>query len=47
MRGNLDDNDRQDRALMFMVGITGFDILTKAFNRKAPREIPQVEEITQ
>lgn len=45
MRGNLDKHEMQDNSLMFMVGITGFDILTKAFNRKAPREIPVAEEI--
>jgi hypothetical protein len=47
LRGNLDKNNLQDRSLMFIVGITGFDILTKAFNRTAPREIPKVEEITE
>lgn len=46
-RGNLDDNNLQDRALMFMIGMTGFDILTKAYDRSAPREIPKAEEITE
>jgi hypothetical protein len=46
-RGNVAQNNLQDRSLMFMVGITGFDILTKASNRSAPREIPTVEEIAE
>ncbi len=43
-RGNLDDNSLQDRSVMFLVGITGYDIFSKAFNRSAPREIPEAEE---
>lgn len=46
-RGNVDENNLQDRSLMFMFGITGFDILSKAFSRSAPRDIPSVEDITQ
>lgn len=45
-RGNVDEHNLQDRSLMFMFGVTGFDILTKAFSRSAPREIPQVEDIS-
>jgi hypothetical protein len=45
VRGSLEQHNKQDSSLMFMIGITGFDILTKAFNRKAPRDIPVAEDI--
>ena len=44
-RGNLDTNKLQDDAFMLMVGFTGFDVLSKAPDRKAPREIPEAEDI--
>lgn len=47
MRGNVDENNLQDRSLMFMLGITGFDILSKPFTRNTPREIPKTEEISE
>jgi len=46
-RGNVEDHNLQDRSLMFMFGISGFDILSKPFTRTAPREIPQVEELSE
>lgn len=46
-RGNLAENNLQDRSLMFMIGLTGFDVLSKGSRRTAPREIPEVEEITE
>lgn len=47
MRGNTDKNTMQDRGLMIMFGITGFDILTRDANRSAPRDIPKTEEIAE
>lgn len=44
-RGSLEKNNLSDRSLMFMFGITGFDIISKAPDRTAPREIPKAEEI--
>lgn len=44
-RGSLDTNKQSDNSLMFMFGITGFDVFNKAPNRTAPREIPKMEEI--
>ena len=44
-RGNLATNKLQDDAFMFMIGFTGFDILSKAADRKAPREIPEAEDM--
>jgi hypothetical protein len=41
------DNKLQDRSLMFMFGITGFDVLTRDFKRTAPREIPKAEELSE
>lgn len=43
-RGDLATNNLEDQSFMFMIGLTGFDIITKAPDRKAPREIPQAEE---
>ena len=44
-RGDLTTNKLRDDAFMLMVGFTGFDIITKAADRKAPREIPVAEDI--
>ncbi|MEF3694164.1 MAG: hypothetical protein V3576_02335 [Candidatus Cloacimonadota bacterium] len=44
-RGDLTENGLMDSSFMLMLGMTGFDILTKAPDRKAPREIPLAEEI--
>ncbi|HPF08973.1 MAG TPA: hypothetical protein PL020_04485 [Candidatus Cloacimonadota bacterium] len=44
-RGSLEKNNLSDRSLMFMFGITGFDIISKAPDRTAPREIPKAEEL--
>jgi len=45
-RGNLDTNNLSDTSLMFMLGFTGFDIISKAGNRSAPRDIP-VKEVSE
>ncbi len=45
-RGNLDTNQLSDTSLMFMLGFTGFDIISKAGNRTAPRDIP-VKEVSE
>lgn len=45
IRGSTEQNNLQDRSLMFLLGITGFDIFTKPFTRSAPRDIPIIEEI--
>jgi len=47
IRGSLDKNNLQDNSLMFIIGATGYDILSKAFNRKAPRKIPVIEDISE
>lgn len=44
LRGSLDSNQLQDRSFMLMLGFTGFDIITKAPDRTAPREIPEAED---
>jgi len=44
-RGSLSSNGLQDRAFMMMIGFTGFDIISKAIDRTAPREIPKAEEL--
>ncbi len=44
-RGSVADNGLMDNSFMLMIGMTGFDILTKAPDRKAPREIPLAEEL--
>lgn len=46
-RGNLDTNKLSDTSFMFMLGFTGFDIIGKASDRTAPRDIPVKEEIDQ
>ncbi len=45
-RGSLATNQLQDDAIMFMVGFTGFDIMSKAPDRKAPRYIPEAEDLS-
>lgn len=47
IRGNVDDHNLQDKGLMLMFGITGFDLLTRDYKRTAPRDIPVVEEIAE
>lgn len=44
-RGALETNKLQDDALMMLIGFTGFDIMSKALDRKAPRFIPEAEEV--
>jgi hypothetical protein len=44
-RGKLDQNKLLDNSYLLMFGFTGFDILSKAPNRTAPREIPEKEDL--
>jgi hypothetical protein len=44
-RGSLETNNLQDRSFMMLFGFTGFDIISRAPDRTAPREIPQAEDI--
>ncbi|MCB5247126.1 MAG: hypothetical protein LHW57_03770 [Candidatus Cloacimonetes bacterium] len=44
-RGNLDQNKLLDNSYLLMFGFTGFDILSKAPDRTAPREIPEKEDL--
>ncbi len=44
-RGSLATNSLQDDAFMFLVGFTGFDIMSKAPDRTSPRYIPEAEDI--
>jgi hypothetical protein len=44
-RGNLERNGLSDNSFLLMFGFTGFDILGKAPDRTAPREIPEKEDI--
>ena len=44
-RGSLDENMLSDNSLMFLIGITGFDLFSKAVDRTAPRDIPKAEEV--
>lgn len=44
-RGNLSANRLRDNSFMLMLGFTGFDLITKAADRTAPREIPVKEEL--
>jgi hypothetical protein len=46
-RGSLDTNSLMDSSFMMLIGFTGFDILGKAPDRTAPRDIPEAEEIQQ
>lgn len=44
-RGNLEQNKLRDNSFLLMLGFTGFDILSKAPDRSAPREIPEKEDV--
>lgn len=44
-RGGLETNKLTEDSFMLMFGFTGFDILTKASDRTAPRDIPQKEDL--
>ncbi len=44
-RGELGSNDLSDTSFMFLLGFTGFDLITKSSDRTAPRSIPQKEEM--
>ncbi|PKN74037.1 MAG: hypothetical protein CVU50_00235 [Candidatus Cloacimonetes bacterium HGW-Cloacimonetes-3] len=43
-RGDLGTNRLSDTSLMFMLGFTGFDLINKAKDNTAPRDIPIKEE---
>lgn len=44
-RGQLSQNKLSDTSFMFMLGLTGFDIITRTKDNTAPRDIPIKEEI--
>ena len=44
-RGSLEQNRLSDGSFLLMFGFTGFDIIGKAFDRRAPREIPPKEKV--
>lgn len=44
-RGQLSKNHLSDTSFMFMLGLTGFDLITRAKDNKAPRDIPIKEDI--
>lgn len=44
-RGDLEKNRLADNSFLLMFGFTGFDILNKAPDRTAPRDIPEKEDI--
>ncbi len=44
-RGNLDQNGLLDNSYLLMFGFTGFDILSAAPDRSAPREIPEKADL--
>jgi len=44
-RGQLSKNKLSDTSFMFMLGLTGFDIITGSKDNKAPRDIPVKEDI--
>lgn len=46
-RGSLDNNGQSENAYMMMIGFTGFDIISRAIDRTAPRDIPKAEELRQ
>lgn len=46
-RGGLETNKLTEDSFMLMFGFTGFDIITKASDRTAPRDIPQKEDLAQ
>lgn len=47
IRGSLETNKLRDSSYMMMFGFTGFDIITTAPDRTAPRDIPKAEELEQ
>ncbi len=47
LRGSLETNRLRDRSFMMMLGFTGFDIITSAPDRTAPRDIPKAEVLEQ
>ncbi|MDD4309034.1 MAG: hypothetical protein PHO32_01505 [Candidatus Cloacimonetes bacterium] len=44
-RGDLATNNLSDTTLSLMIGFTGFDIISKPKDRRAPREIPTKEAV--
>ncbi|HPN26756.1 MAG TPA: hypothetical protein PLI24_05655 [Candidatus Cloacimonas sp.] len=44
-RGDLATNNLSENSYMLMIGFTGFDIISKAPDRTAPRNIPVKEEV--
>ena len=46
-RGSLAQNKLSDLSFMMMLGLTGFDIIGKASDRTAPRDIPEKEELNE
>lgn len=42
-RGSMETNKLTDTSFMLMLGFTGFDLIGKATNRTAPRDIPERE----
>ncbi len=44
-RGSLEQNKLVDNSFLLMCGFTGFDIFSKAPDRRAPRDIPVKEDI--
>lgn len=46
-RGDLGTNKLEETSMMMMFGFTGFDILSRESNRKAPRYIPEKEELAE
>lgn len=46
-RGDIEQHNLQDRSLMLMIGLTGFDIITRAFDRSSPRAVPKADDLMQ
>lgn len=44
-RGDLDSNGLTDTSYLLMLGFSGFDIISKAPNRTAPRDIPVKDDV--
>ncbi len=44
-RGDLGSNKLSDTSFMFLLGFTGFDLISRSADRTAPRSIPQKEEM--
>jgi hypothetical protein len=47
IRGALKTNHLRDKSYMMMFGFTGFDIISSAPDRTAPRDIPKAEDLEQ